>query len=129
MKKYIIVVILIALGGFVIYDDLKVGDKPIDKPVVSEKTYFAEIDSNNIVLRVIVADQEFIDSGAVGNPDNWLETDKVNKIRKNSAGTGYSYNKTLNAFVAPKPTLDATLDTETATWILPELEIQTATST
>ena len=33
---------------------------------------FAQIE-NNIVTQVIVADQEFIDSGSVGEPSNWIE--------------------------------------------------------
>jgi len=35
------------------------------------ETYFAEIDANGTVLRVIVADQAFINSGKVGDPKNW----------------------------------------------------------
>ena len=37
-------------------------------------SHFAEINSENIVQRVIVADQESIDSGAVGDPNNWIQT-------------------------------------------------------
>ena len=36
--------------------------------------HFAEINSENIVQRVIVAEQDFIDSGAVGDPNNWVQT-------------------------------------------------------
>ena len=38
-------------------------------------SHFAEISgSNNIVTRVIVAEQDFIDSGAVGAGSNWVQT-------------------------------------------------------
>lgn len=36
--------------------------------------HFAQVDANNIVVQVIVADQEFIDSGAVGDPAQWIQT-------------------------------------------------------
>lgn len=84
--------------------------------------YFAEIDANNIVLRVIVADQEFIDSGAVGDPDTWIETsintrdgvyydpetgqpaaDQSLSLRENYAGVGYTYDPINDAFIPPQP--------------------------
>jgi len=38
-------------------------------------SHFAEVDPNtNLVLRVIVAEQDFIDSGAVGEPSRWVQT-------------------------------------------------------
>ena len=38
-------------------------------------SHFAEISgSNNVVTRVIVAEQDFIDSGAVGASSNWVQT-------------------------------------------------------
>lgn len=83
--------------------------------------HFAEIDQQGIVLRVIVADQEFIDSGAVGNPANWIQTsyntvEGVHKqggtpMRKNFAARGYTYDKGRDAFIPPK---------EFASWILDE---------
>jgi hypothetical protein len=36
--------------------------------------YFAHIDENSVVTTVIVADQEFINTGAEGDPANWIET-------------------------------------------------------
>ena len=36
--------------------------------------HFCKINNENIVEQVIVADQAFIDSGAVGNPSEWLQT-------------------------------------------------------
>ena len=53
--------------------------------------HFAKV-VNNIVEQVIVAEQDFIDSGAVGNP-----------FRKNFAGVGFTYNIEKDAFIPPKP--------------------------
>ena len=37
-------------------------------------SHFAKIDDDNIVTQVIVAEQNYIDSGAVGDSDNWIQT-------------------------------------------------------
>ena len=76
-------------------------------------SHFAEIDKDGTVLRVIVAEQDFIDSGAVGDPSNWVKTSYNTKggvhekggapLRKNYAGRGYKYDKTLDAFIPPEP--------------------------
>lgn len=64
---------------------------------------FAEIDGTGMVKRVIVADQSFINSGAVGDPKNWIETDTEGSLRKNYAGVGYIYDRNLDVFIPPKP--------------------------
>ena len=76
-------------------------------------THFAEIDSNGIVLRVIVAEQDFIDSEILGSKENWIQTSfntHQNKhsrgkipLRKNYAGIGFKYHSDIDAFVPPKP--------------------------
>lgn len=76
--------------------------------------YFAELDSNNVVLRVIVADQAFIDSGLVGASKNWLVTAQDGSVRKNYAGVGHVYDKTLDAFIPPKAEPSFVLNTQTA---------------
>ena len=88
--------------------------------------HFAEIDGAGAVLRVIVADQEFIDSGAVGHPSNWVQTSyntmggKHEKggqpLRKNYAGPGFVYDRGRDAFIPPKPGDDAVLNEETCQW-------------
>ena len=65
--------------------------------------YFAEIDENGIVKRVIVAEQDFIDSGVVGDPKNWVETDLDGIIRKNPAVKGGTYDSANDAFIPKKP--------------------------
>ena len=62
-------------------------------------SYFAELDSNKTVKRVIVSDKQFIDSGVVGNPSNWVETFKGD----NYAGVGYKYDEESNIFIPKKP--------------------------
>jgi hypothetical protein len=89
------------------------GTTPI---VQSTPTYFAEVDSNGNVLRVIVATQKVIDSGIVGDSKNWIQTSMDGSLRKNYAGTGYTYDKTLDAFIAPQPASNFILDTQTANW-------------
>jgi hypothetical protein len=75
-------------------------------------SHFAQV-IDGIVAQVIVAEQDFINSGAVGDPSQWIQT-SYNTIggthrlggtplRKNYAGIGYTYNAELDAFIAPKP--------------------------
>jgi hypothetical protein len=37
-------------------------------------SHFARVDENDIVVDVIVAEQDFIDSGLVGDPAQWIQT-------------------------------------------------------
>lgn len=93
--------------------------------------HFAEIE-NGIVKRVIVAGQDFIASGLVGDPQNWFQTSEdmaggVNKLggtplRKNYAGVGYKYDKKLDAFVPPKPYPSWILDKITCLWKAPKVK-------
>lgn len=90
--------------------------------------HFAEV-VNGIVNRVIVADQEFIDSGAVGAPSNWVQTSYntykgVHKLggtplRKNYAGIGYTYDINRDAFIPPKPFQSWTLEEVGCQWVPP----------
>jgi hypothetical protein len=82
-------------------------------------SHFAEINSDGIVQRVIVAEQNFINSGAVGDSFNWVQTSYNGNFRKNYAGTGYSYDKTRDAFIAPQPYASWTLDEATCQWEAP----------
>ena len=82
-------------------------------------SHFAEIDNNNIVQRVIVAEQDFINSGAVGDSFRWIQTSYNNNFRKNYAGKGYTYDKTRDAFIAPQPFPSWLLDEDTCRWEAP----------
>lgn len=94
--------------------------------------HFAELDDNNIVLRVIVVgnkdtstpDGTEIESIGVAFCQrlfggNWKQTSYNGNIRKRYAGTGYTYNETLDAFIPPKPYPSWTLDNATADWVAP----------
>jgi hypothetical protein len=100
-------------------------------------SHFAEIDNDNIVTRVLVAEQDFIDSGAVGDSSNWVQTsyntrggvhyafnsntpDNGVALRKNYAGRGFTYDPIRDAFIAPKPSYPSwTLDEDSCRWIPP----------
>ena len=77
-------------------------------------SHFAKIDSNNIVTKVIVAEQDFINSGAVGDSFLWIQTSYNNGFRKQFAGTGFTYDKANDIFISQKPypswSLDASSD-------------------
>ena len=94
--------------------------------------HFAEIDSNNVVLRVIVVDNKdtSIPDGteveSIGVAfcqrlfgGNWVKTSYNGNIRKNYAGIGYTYNAGLDAFVPPKPFASWILNNDTALWDAP----------
>jgi hypothetical protein len=89
-------------------------------------SHWAEIDENNIVLRVLVGDNNEPDEGeafmnSLGG--TWVKTSYNGNIRKNYAGIGYSYDATRDAFIAPKPEChpDAVVfDEETCTWSCPD---------
>ena len=80
--------------------------------------HFAEIDNDNIVLRVLVVDNSLEHRGAdflandLGLGGTWIQTSYNNNIRKNYAGIGYTYDSVRDAFISPKP--------EIGTWILNE---------
>ena len=82
-------------------------------------SHFAEIDNNNIVQRVIVAEQDFINSGAVGDSFRWVQTSYNNNFRKNYAGKGYTYDQTRDAFISPQPYPSWLLDEDTCRWEAP----------
>ena len=87
--------------------------------------HFAEIDSNNIVVRVLVVDNSLEHRGAeflsndLGLGGNWIQTSYNNNIRKNYAGIGYTYDATRDAFIPPKVNChpEETLDETTCRWV------------
>lgn len=92
-------------------------------------SHFAHVDENNIVTQVIVAEQDFINSGAVGDPASWVQTsyntyagqhkNGGTPLRKNYAGIGYTYDAGRDAFIPPKPYNSWTLDEDTCLWNAP----------
>jgi hypothetical protein len=81
--------------------------------------HFAKVE-DGIVTEVIVAEEEFINSGAVGDPSMWIQTSYNGNIRKRFAGIGYTYNEELDAFIPPKPAYESwILDADLAMWKAP----------
>jgi hypothetical protein len=82
-------------------------------------SHFAKIDENSVVQRVIVAEQEFIDSGVVGDAKFWVQTSYTGSIRKQFAGIGFTYDKVRDAFIQPQPYPSWTLNEDTCLWDAP----------
>lgn len=82
--------------------------------------HFAEI-IDGVVQRVIVAEQDFIDT----IPGQWVQTSYNTRggqhpegrpLRKNYAGIGSIYDSVRDAFYSPQPYPSWVLDEETCFW-------------
>jgi len=92
-------------------------------------SHFAQIDENNIVTRVLVIEQDVINTGLFGDPSSFIQTSYNTRgnvhilggipFRKNYAGIGYTYDATKDAFIPPRPFNSWTLDEETCLWHSP----------
>ncbi len=91
--------------------------------------HFAELDANNVVLRVIVvsnndtSDANGVEKEHIGAAfcesllgGRWIQTSYNSNFRKRYAGIGFTYNESLDAFVPPKPFPSWTLNQSTADW-------------
>ena len=63
---------------------------------------FAHI-KDNIVDNIIAAEQEFIDSGVMGDPSTWLRCCINGSVRKRYPGLGYYYLPETDEFIPPRP--------------------------
>jgi len=94
--------------------------------------HFAELDENNVVLRVVVVDnKDTADATGVEKEHigaafcerllggRWVQTSYNANIRKNYAGIGYTFNESIDAFVPPKPFPSWLLNETTAQWQAP----------
>ena len=94
--------------------------------------HFAEIDDNNVVLRVIVVNNnELMDDNSVEQESlgqafcqslfdgNWVQTSYNGSFRKNFAGVGYTYDQERNAFIPPKAYSSWVLNETTCQWEAP----------
>ena len=96
--------------------------------------HYAEINESGTVLRVIVAEADFVAT----MPGTWVQTsyntrggvhhdphtgepsaDQSKALRKNYAGIGFTYDAVRDAFIPPKPSADAVLDEMTCIWSEP----------
>jgi hypothetical protein len=82
--------------------------------------HWAEVDANNIVLRVTVGDNNEPDEGYAWLINNlggtWVKTSYNGNIRKNFAGIGYHYDAVRDAFIEPKCHIEAILNEATCRW-------------
>ncbi len=85
-------------------------------------SHFAKVE-NGLVTQVIVAEQDFVDSGAVGH--GWVQTSYNtlgnqhplgNPLRGNYAGIGFAYDEVNDVFVAPQPFGNWVLNTTSWLW-------------
>jgi hypothetical protein len=91
-------------------------------------THFARV-QDGLVTEVIVIEQDMIDTGLWGPPEEWIQTSYNTHggvhvqggtpLRKNFAGIGYSYDKDLDAFIPPKSFDSWILDETTCQWNSP----------
>ncbi len=94
--------------------------------------HFAEIDQNNVVLRVMVAEPEFINEGHMGDPSNWIQTsyntcdgkhygangeeDDGTPLRYRFAGIGMIYDSVADVFYFAQPYPSWTFNNTTYDW-------------
>lgn len=87
--------------------------------------HWAELDENNIVIRVTVGDNNDPngDEGYQWLLDNlggtWVKTSYNATIRKNFAGIGFIYDENRDAFIAPQPFPSWILNELTCRWDSP----------
>lgn len=87
--------------------------------------HFAELDADNVVVRVLVVPNEQENRGHdylatdLGLGGTWVQTSYNATIRKNYAGMGYTYDSVRDAFIPPKPFASWVLNEETCNWDAP----------
>jgi hypothetical protein len=89
-------------------------------------SHFAKVE-NGLVTQVVVAEQEFIDTGALGhgfiqtsyNTIGGVHTQGGTPLRGNYAGVGFTYDTTNDVFYAPKPFDNWVLNTTSWLWVPP----------
>jgi hypothetical protein len=95
--------------------------------------HFAELDENNIVIRVIVIDNKDTSDGNGVEKEyigaafcerlfggRWVQTSYNGNIRKRYAGIGMTYLEEHDHFVGPKLSATTIYDPEIGDWVEPE---------
>jgi hypothetical protein len=96
--------------------------------------HFAKVE-NGTVIDVLVVEQDFIDSGALGDPALWIQTsyntrggvhyqpnsdvpseDQSKALRANYANVGFTYDAEKDVFYAPQPYPSWTLNQTSFLW-------------
>jgi hypothetical protein len=87
--------------------------------------HFAEINSDNIVVRVLVVPDEEEQRGEeflsvdLGLGGRWVQTSYNGIIRGSFAGVGFLYDEELDVFLPPKPYESWVINTELKCWESP----------
>jgi hypothetical protein len=91
-------------------------------------SHFAKV-VDGTVTQVIVAEPEFFQTFVDSSPGEWIQTsyntyggqhrNGGTPLRKNYAGVGYSYDRTKDAFIPPKPFASWVLNDDTCLWSAP----------
>jgi len=98
--------------------------------------HFAELDSNNVVLRVVVISNDDVDANggdqssaaedfvealvpASSGGASWKQTSYNNNFRKQYAGIGFTYDASKNMFIGIKPYNSWTLNSS-GDWEAPD---------
>ncbi len=85
-------------------------------------SHWAELDENNIVLRVTVGSNDEPDEGYGWLIENlggrWVQTSYNANFRKRFAGVGFTYDEQADVFIAPQPYPSWSLD-ENHDWQAP----------
>ena len=82
--------------------------------------HFAELDNNNVVLRVVVVGNDCVPSDEHIDGETWCinffkggtwkQTSYNSNFRKQYAGIGYTYDAAKNKFISPQPHASWSLD-------------------
>ena len=82
--------------------------------------HFAELDNNNVVLRVVVVGNDCVPSDEHVDGETWCinffkggiwkQTSYNHNFRKQYAGIGFTYDPAKNKFISPKPYASWALD-------------------
>ena len=90
--------------------------------------HFAKV-TDGKVTQVIVAEPEFFETFVDSSAGEWIQTSYNTQggvhllggtpLRKNYAGIGYTYDRTRDAFIPPKPFPSWTLNEQTCLWDAP----------
>jgi hypothetical protein len=90
--------------------------------------HFAKV-VDGVVAQVIVAEPEFFETFVDSSPGEWIQTSYNTHggehklggtpLRKNYAGIGFTYDRTRDAFIPPKPFASWLLNEDTCLWDAP----------
>lgn len=89
--------------------------------------HFAKV-RDGVVVQVIVAEPDFFQTFIDSSPGEWIQTSYNTRggvhpedrpLRKNFAGVGYTYDRTRDAFIPPRPHASWVLNEDTCLWESP----------